>query len=345
MKSKLVLLASACALSSLTQLAGAAGTVNLYTWSGYISPVAVKQFEAKTGLKVNIDNYDSEETLLAKLKQGGGGYDVVVASQAMVPVLAREQLIQKVAVRDLPGYAKVLPKLRKPEWDPAGDYSVPYLWGTSNFAVDSAVYGGSLDSLKVLFTPPPQLHGKINMLGSEELTIGLASIAAGVPQCSEDPKELQKVQAMLVQQKPFVRTYSSKAGAIRESMVSGEIAMSSIWNGTAYRARQLKKTIRYSFPKEGSLAWVDNFVVPKGAPNLQNAKQFLSFLMQPEVAAMNSNFLKYQNPIAGSEKYLDKDIQGLHELNPPAHSKLIFQKTCSEKAIRMHDRIWTSLLK
>ncbi|SCK24376.1 extracellular solute-binding protein [Vogesella sp. LIG4] len=345
MKSKKALFAGLCAAALMPQFAQAEGVVNLYIWSGYIDPAAVKQFEEKTGIKVRIDNYDSEETLLAKLKQGGGGYDVAVASQAMVPVLQREQLIQKVAVRDLPGYNKIIPKLRKPEWDPTGDYSVPYLWGTTNFAVDTSVYNGPTDSLKVLFTPPPQLRGKVNMLGSASDSVSLASIAAGVPLCSEDPKQMKKVQDLLMQQKPYVRTYNSKAGAIRESMVSGEIAVSSIWNGTAQRAREMKKSIRYVFPKEGSLAWVDNLVVPAGAPNPDNAKRLLAFLMQPDVAAKNSTFLKYQNPIQGSEKFLSQEIRDMPELNPPASAKMVFLKACSEKAVRMRDLIWTSLLK
>jgi spermidine/putrescine transport system substrate-binding protein len=343
MKGKKALLAGAC-VAVFSQWAVADESVNLYIWSGYISPAVVSQFEAKTGIKVNIDNYDSEETLLAKLKQGGGNYDLAVASNSMVPVLESQNLIQKVAVRDLPGYGSIIPKLRDPEWDPTGDYAVPYLWGTTNFAVDTSVYNGPTDSLSVLFEPPAPLRGKVNMLGETE-SIGLASIYAGVPQCTEDTKQLQKVQAVLMQQKPFVRTFNSKAGSVRESLVSGEIAESAIWNGTAQRARELKQSIRYVFPKEGSLAWVDNLVVPAGAPNVKNAKLFLSFLMQPDVAAQNSTFLKYQNPIQGSEKYLDKSILDLPELNPPATAKMVFQKTCSEKAIRMHDLIWTNLLK
>lgn len=343
MKRKKVLLAGVCT-GLLSQWAAADGAVNLYIWSGYISPEVVKQFEAKNGIKVNIDSYDSEETLLAKLKQGGGNYDLAVASNSMVPVLASQKLIQQVAVRDIPGYGKIIPRLRKPEWDPHGEYSVPYLWGTTNFAVDTGVYKGPLDSLQVLFAPPGPLRGKVNMLGEAE-SIGLASIYAGVPQCSEDSKQMQKVQAVLMQQKPFVRTFNSKAGSVREAMVSGEIAVSAIWSGTAQRARELKKSIRYVFPKEGSLAWVDNLVVPAGAPNLKNARLLLAYLMQPSVAAQNSTFLKYQNPIQGSEQFLDKSILDQPELNPPASGKMVFQKACSEKATRMRDLIWTQLLK
>ena len=335
--------ATACALAGT--FAYAAENLNLYISSGYISPDLVKQFEKESGIKVNIDNYDSDETLLAKLKQGGAGYDIAVAGQATVSVLAREGLIEKVQTRDLPGYNNILPQFRKPEWDPTGSYSIPYLWGTTNFAVDKGTYAGDIDSFKVLFEPPPQLQGKINMLLLEEDMIGLASIYLGVPFCSENTQDLQKVQQLLIQQKPFIRTYNGKAGAVREAMVSGEIAMSSIYSGTSLRTRELKKTIQYAYPKEGSLAWVDNVVVPKGAPNLGNAKQFLTFLLKPQVAAMNTNFLKYQNPVEGSAKFVDTGLQQLPELNPPATSKLHFLKSCSESAIRLHDRLWTNLLK
>ncbi|CAE6717393.1 extracellular solute-binding protein [Paraburkholderia haematera] len=327
-------------------VAHAAGTLNLYTWSGYVAPDLIAQFQQQTGIKVNIDNYDSAETLLAKLKQGGAGYDIAVSGQEMVPVLVREGLIQKIDATSIPGYNNIDARFRKPQWDPSGDYSVPYVWGTMNFAVDTGAYNGDINSWKVLFDPPAQLRGKLNMFDSANDAIALAALYVGVPFCSEDPKQMQKVLDVLKQQKPFVKTYSSKAGAIRESMVSGEIAMSAIWSGTAQRATDLRRSIRYAYPKEGSVAWVDNVVVPKGAPDLENAKKFIAFLLTPKAAAMNTNFLKYQNAIDGSDAYVANDVKGAPAMSPPAGTKLVFeQQACSVAAIRLHDRVWTDLLK
>ncbi len=326
-------------------VAHAAGSLNLYNWSGYIAPDLITQFEKETGIKVNTDNYDSDETLLAKLKQGGAGYDIAVTGQNMVQVLARQGLIEKIDAASIPGYNNIVARFRKPQWDPKGEYSVPYLWGTMNFAVDTSVYNGDINSMKVLFDPPAPLRGKINMFESADDAIALAAIEADVPFCSEDPKQMQKVLDVLKQQKPFVKTYSSKAGAIRESLVSGEISMSAVWSGTAQRASDLKHSIRYAYPKEGSLAWVDNVVVPNGAPDLDNAKKFIAFLLTPKVAAMNTNFLKYQNAIDGADAYVADDVKHAPELSPPAGEKLVFKQACSEAAIRLHDRLWTALLK
>ncbi|MFM0210795.1 extracellular solute-binding protein [Paraburkholderia sediminicola] len=333
----------ACVAPSIA--AHAAGTLNLYIWSGYIAPDLITQFQQQTGIKVNIDNYDSEETLLAKLKQGGAGYDIAVTNQAMIPVFVREGLIDKIDAANIPGYNGITARFRKPQWDPTGEYSVPYLWGTMNFAVDTSVYSGDINTLKLLFNPPAPLQGKINMFDSADDAISLAAIEAGVPACGEDPKQMQKVLDVLKQQKPFVKTYSSKAGAIRESMVSGEIAMSAIWSGTAQRASDLKHSIRYAYPKEGSLAWVDNIVVPKGAPDIDNAKKFIAFLLTPKAAATNTNFLKYQNAVDGSDAFVADDVKRAPELTPPAGTKLVFKQTCSTAAIRLHDRVWTDLLK
>lgn len=344
---KKILCATSIALAGIApaMVAHAEGRLNLYIWSGYIAPDLVAQFEKQTGIKVNIDNYDSEETLLAKLKQGGAGYDIAVTSQAMIPVFAREGLIEKVDAAKLPGYGNIAPRFRKPQWDPNGDYSIPYMWGTMNFAVDTSVYSGDINTLKVLFDPPAALRGKINMFDSAGDAIALAAIEANVPFCSEDPKQMQKVLDVLKRQKPFVKTYNSKAGAIRESMVSGEIAMSSIWSGSAQRASELKHSISYAYPKEGSLAWVDNIVVPKGAPDLENAKKFMAFLLTPKAAALNTNFLKYQNAVEGADAYVAADVKRAPELSPPADAKLVFKQSCSEAAIRLHDRVWTNLLK
>ncbi|WP_269504996.1 extracellular solute-binding protein [Burkholderia sp. IMCC1007] len=340
---KAACIAAACAVPVIA--AHAQGNLNLYIWSGYIAPDLVSQFEKQTGIKVKIDNYDSEETLLAKLKQGGAGYDIAVTGQAMVPVLAREGLIERIQASKIPGYDNIEARFRKPQWDPQGDYTVPYLWGTMNFAVDSAVYNGDINAINVLFDPPGPLRGKVNMFDSADDAIALAAVAADVPYCSEDPKKMKKVLDVLKKQKPFVKTYSSKAGAIRESMVSGEIAMSAVWSGTAQRASDMKRSIRYAYPKEGSLAWVDNIVVPKGAPDMDNARKFIAFLLTPKAAATNTNFLKYQNAVTGSAAFVTDSVKRAPELNPPSGTKFVFKQSCSEAAIRLHDRVWTSLLK
>lgn len=336
--------ALACTVSLAATVAAAEGSLNIYNFSGYISPDLIKKFEEKYDVKVTSDSYDSEETLLAKLKMGGAGYDFAVGSQATLPIIIAEGLAENIGASAMPGYANVMPELQKPEWDPTGEYSVPYQWGTLNFAIDTAIVPAT-DSLKTLFEPDAALAGTINMFDSSSEVIALASLYLNVPQCSEDPDEMQKVADLLAAQKPSVRSYSSKAGAIRDQLVAGEIAMSILASGSTMRGRELKPSIAYVYPKEGSLAWIDSGFVPKGAKNLENAKLFIAFLLEPENAAMNTNFLKYGNGINGSEAFYDPSLKGAPEMTPPASSPLVFKPACSEAAVKLQDLVWTNLMK
>jgi len=323
----------------------AAGQVNIFSWSGTFAPEALKKFEAETGIKPTIDAYDSNETLLAKLKQGGSGYDLISPTHDFVPILIKEGLLTAFNPAGEPYYNNLVDDLKKPAWDAEGLYTMPYYWGTTSFGFDSAVYNGEADSYSTLFNPPKVLQGKINMFDSPSEIMSLASLHLGFPLCTEDSKQAQQILNLLKAQKPFVKTYSSKAGSIRENLIAGELAMSTVWGGSFLRARESRASLKYIYPKEGVLAWVEGLAIPKDARNPENAKKLIAFLSQPEVSAMTQAFLKHQSPIKGTDPYLDPSLQGAPELHIPADAKLVFSQTCGEAAIRLADRVWTNLMR
>lgn len=323
----------------------AAEKLNVVSWSGYFSPEILAKFQKQSGIEVTVDSYDSNETLLAKLKQGGAGYDVAIPSNQFIPILIKEQLLERFDPVNEPYYASVVDNLKKPTWDPQGAYSMPFIWGTTSVVINAERYKGPSDSYKVLYEPPAELQGRINMFDSVSEVIDMASLYLNIPLCTEDPKQMQQVLTLLKAQKPFVKTYSSKAGSIRENLASGEIDMSMFWGGSSMRAREMKPSLKYLYPKEGVLAWVDNMVIPKGSKNPANAKAFIAFLSQPENAAMTQNFLKHQSPIKGVEPFLDASLKDAPELHIPEGTPVVFSKTCGEGAIRLADRLWTNLMR
>ncbi|MEW3691492.1 extracellular solute-binding protein, partial [Pseudomonas aeruginosa] len=109
---------------------------NVVSWSGYFSPQLLEKFEKESGIRVTVDSYDSNETLLAKLKQGGAGYDVAIPTQQFVPILVKEALLERFDPAAEPYYANLLDNLKKPAWDPEGAYSVPFIWGTTSVVLD-----------------------------------------------------------------------------------------------------------------------------------------------------------------------------------------------------------------
>ncbi|AZD75569.1 extracellular solute-binding protein [Pseudomonas chlororaphis] len=343
--SKLIASLGTSLLLSLPLGVHAAEKLNVVSWSGYFSPEILAKFQKQTGIEVTVDSYDSNETLLAKLKQGGTGYDVAIPSHQFIPILIKEQLLERFDPVKEPYYAGLVDHLKKPTWDPEGAYSVPFIWGTTSVVLDGERYKGPADSYKVLYQPPAELQGRINMFDSVSEVIDMASLYLDIPLCSEDPKQIQQVLTLLKAQKPFVKTYSSKAGSIRENLASGEIDMSMFWGGSSMRAREMKPSLKYLYPKEGVLAWVDNMVIPKGSKNPANAKAFIAFLSAPENAAMTQNFLKHQSPVKGVESFLDAGLKDAPELHIPEGTKVVFSQTCGEGAIRLADRLWTNLMR
>jgi spermidine/putrescine transport system substrate-binding protein len=321
--------------------AAADGELFLYNWTDYTSPELIDKFERETGIEVTLDTYDSNETLLAKLKQGGGGYDVVVPSHNFVGILIAEGLIQKINAQSLPGYDNIDPRWRGPEWDPGNGYTVPWQWGTTSFTVDTAVYGGDIDTYAVLFEPPEALRGNIGMFRTPDEVVPMAQIFLGLSLCNDNPEEMRQVQQLLEAQKPHVKVYNSDG--ILERLVSGDTAAHMNWNGYSLRARKEKPTLRYAYPREGTLSWFDSIAVPTGARNFDNAVKFAAFMLQPENAALQSNFAGYANGIAGSAAFMSEELKAAPEVNAPGDVKAVFSQSCPETAIRLTDRIWTRL--
>jgi spermidine/putrescine transport system substrate-binding protein len=264
-----------------------------------------------------------------------------VVSNDFIPIFVNQGLFEQVDVAAMPNFKNLDPAWQKRSWDPDAKYSVPWVWGTTSYSVDTAVYKGPLDSLKTLFEPPAELQGKIGMFGSPSEVMSLALVYMGKPQCNTDPTDLKALDALLEAQKPFVKVYNSDGTVERQ--VSGETAMHQQWSGKAEATRQQKSTVVYVYPKEGVVGWMDNVAVPKGAPDMENAKAFLNFLMAPENIALQSAFSGYQNAVTGANKLLSAELGSSPEFNPPKDLKITFAPACPEKATRAYDRIWTKL--
>eukprot|EP01032_Pedospumella_encystans_P004966 gene4966-5903_t len=132
----------------LPSAAHADGELHIYNWTDYTSDEMVKKFEKETGIKVTIDTYDSNETALAKISSGAAGYDVMIISNDFVPIFVKQGLLEPVDVASMANFKNLDPKWQKRPWDVDAKYSVPWVWGSTSFSVDTAVYKGPTDTLK-----------------------------------------------------------------------------------------------------------------------------------------------------------------------------------------------------
>jgi spermidine/putrescine transport system substrate-binding protein len=329
------------ALALTAAPARAGGDLFIYNWTDYTAPALIEKFQKETGIKVTVDTYDSNETLLAKLKAGGAGYDIVVISSDFVPIFIAEKLIRKIDGPKLDGFQNIEARWRGPAWDKGNDYTVPFDWGVTSFDVNTKYVKGPIHSLKTLFEPPPEAKGRVGMLSAPTEVMSQAELYLGLPPCQTDTANMKKVSSLLEAQSGAVKVYASDGAIEREA--SGETWIIQIWNGDAARARLANPDIRFVFPKEGVVGWMDNMAIPTSAKNPDNARRFMAFLLRPENAALSENFTHYSSAITGVGPFLDPALRDAPELNVPKDTKIVFSPTCPAPAIKLIDRVWTKL--
>ena len=323
----------------------AEGELKVYHWFEYIPQELVDKFTAETGITVTIDTYDSNEAMLASLKAGKlGQYDVAVPGDYMVQIMAGEGLLDTFTPDELPNFANIDPKWVDVPFDPGRKSSIPYQWGSTSFSVGRDVYQGDINSLGIIFNPPDERKGKINVLDSQGEVLALGSIYMGMPQCLNDKTQLKALSDMLLAAKANWASFGSDTA--KDVLVSGDAAAGMIYNGFSAKARDEGANVEYAYPKEGFVVWMDNVVLLKDAPNRENALKFMNFLLQPENAAAVTNYAAYTSGVMGVEPFLDEAIKSSPENNPPATAPAgSFIQVCDEDTQKLYDAIWINLKK
>ena len=337
-------IATITALLATTSLAQAEGVLNLYNWGNYTSPELLQKFEAETGIKVTVTDYDSNDAALAKIEAGGHGFDLVVPTHQYVQIYAEKGLIQKLDLSKVPNHGNIAPEWMNVDWDPGREYTVPWQWGTTGVAVNTSVYGGDINTSDIFLNVPDELKGKINVVPEMNDIVNLAVMWAGGTPCSEDPEVLKKARDALLAAKP---DWISMDYGATEKLSNNDWAASVNWNGSTMRARLANSPVAYGYPKEGYPVWMDSVALLSDAQNVENAYAFLNFIAVPENAAMISAFARYANGIAGSDAFMPDDMKTAPEVVVPEEHKAagIFIPTCSPKAQEYMTAIWTELQK
>lgn len=332
----------ALAFTLMASPAFAQGDLKVYHWFEYIPQELVDKFRAETGINITIDTYDSNEAMLASLKAGRlGQYDVAVPGDYMVKIMADQELLDSFEADELENFANIEDEWLNVPFDEGRKHSIPYQWGSTAFSVNRDVYQGDIDTLSVIFDPPEELKGRINVLDSQGEVLALASMYMGIPQCTQDRDQLRALMDMLQAAKANWASFGSDIA--KDVLVSGDAAAGMIYNGFSAKARAEGANVEYAYPKEGAVVWMDNVVLLKDAPNRENALKFMDFLLKPENAAAVTNYAAYTAGVEGTEPFLDDEIKNSPENNPPEGAKFDFVAACDEETQRLYDTIWTNL--
>ncbi len=344
MKRTVLTIAACSAAMVISSAAMAEGELNFYNWGNYTNPKLIEKFEKEYNVKVTITDYDSNDTALAKVKAGGHGFDMVVPSATYIPIWINEGLALETRPDQMPNFKHVSKKWADVSWDPGRHYSVPWQWGTVGIIVNRSVYDGDINTSSVVFDPPEELVGKINVAPEMQDVIDTALYYVGSEPCTTDKAALKKVRDVLVAAKP--KWLSMDYGMV-EKLAANDVSASLYWNGASFRARLKNPDIQYGYPREGYSVWMDSVIVLADAKNVENAKKFQNFIMAPENAALISEFARYANGIDGSEAYMPEDMKTAPEVIIPEEYREAghFSPTCSPEAQKMYTAIWTELQK
>lgn len=320
------------------------GEVHLYNWTDYIDPALLDRFTAETGINVILDTYDSNETLLAKLQSGATGYDVIVPSDYMVAQMVELGMLQKLDVANFPNGKNIAPEFMDVYFDAGRQYTAPYMYGTTGIACNTKLEPKCADikSWKDLFTGG---YKKVNMLKDQVEVVSSALRATGLGPdelCTTDKAKYAAAQELLSGFKPDV--IDSDGG--NERMITGASHIRQGWNGDTHRAKMENSDIEFIYPSDGLNFWSDHFAVPVGAPNLDNAKIFINWMMNPEIIGLASNFSGYNNSITGSEQYLSDELKTDPAVVVPEEFKSLITPlpNCGADARELYTQVFTTWL-
>ncbi|WAS91011.1 polyamine ABC transporter substrate-binding protein [Nannocystis punicea] len=314
-------------------------TLALYNWGDYLAPEVLERFTAATGVRVTQDYYLAEAELVAKLASGGA-YDVVFPIDYVLERMRKQALVVPLARDKLPGLANLDPQFGP--WIAADNqiYAVPYLWGTTGIGYDSDRVDPP-KSWKALFDP--QYAGKLSVIDSKGDVFDQALLAAGMDINSTDkPAIRERVYPLLRAQKDLLRAYDSNPA---RALVSGETWIAQIDSGDLFRAQKQRPSLRYVIPDEGAVLWIDYLAIPATAPLPGVAVRFLEFLLDPEVAAINANALRFATPnLAALQRGLVADAAD-PALYPSAETrkKLFVSENWFGQTEAVVDELWLEL--
>jgi putrescine transport system substrate-binding protein len=331
--------------------------VNVYNWSDYIDPKVIEAFTKETGIRVTYDTYDNNEILETKLLAGRSGYDVVVPSGPFLQRLIKAGVFQPLDRSKLPNWKNLWPEImqRLQVYDPGNRYAVNYMWGTTGLGLNTAklrerLGAQALNSWEIVLRP--EIIGKlkdcgVQMLDAPEDVFPNVLNYLGLNPDSKRIEDLNRAGDALFRIRGSVQKFHSSEYI--NALANGDICLAVGYSGDVLQAKRRAEEakndieITYLIPREGALMWFDSIAIPADAKNVAEAHAFIDYLMRPEVAAANTNFVAYASGNLAARQFVNPEILNNPGVYPDeATFKRLFTNTAyDERAQRQMTRLWT----
>lgn len=331
-------LLSGCGASSV----GENGQVIVYNWGEYIDPETITMFEEETGIKVIYDEFETNEIMYPKIEAGASQYDVVCPSDYMIQKMIDNDLLAELDFSKLPNATSNIGEQyweQSKQFDTKNKYSVPYCWGTVGILYNKTMVNEPITSWSVLWDE--KYKDNILMQDSVRDAFMVALKLNGYSMNTTNEAELETAKQALIEQKPLVQAYV--IDQVRDKMIGGEAAIGVIYSGEAIYTQRENPDLEYVIPEEGTNIWIDSWVVPKNAPNMENAYKFIDFMCRPEIALMNFEYITYSTPnVAAQELIADDDIRNSSIAFPDLsqYSNLETFSYLGEEGDELYNALW-----
>lgn len=331
--------------------------VNVYNWTDYIDPGVLEDFTKETGIKVVYDTYDNNEIVETKMMAGKSGYDLVTPSGTFLQRMVAAKVFQPLDKAKLPNLKNAWPEIadRLKVYDPGNAHAVNYMWGTVGIGynvkkIKERLGDKPIESWETIFKPETIAKlkdcGVMILDAPEDIFPGVMRYLALNPD-SKNVADVQKAADLLVKIRGSVRKFHSSEYI--NALASGDICLAVGYSGDVIQARKRAEEakndveIAYVVPKEGAEMWFDSFVIPADAPNRDNAYAFLDYMLRPDIAARNSNFVSYANGNLASKAQVKPEIANDPGIYPtPEVMKRLFTITSpDDKLQKQVTRLWT----
>ncbi|MCM3708119.1 MULTISPECIES: ABC transporter substrate-binding protein [Cytobacillus] len=279
-------------------------TLTIFNWGDYIDAELVDKFEQETGIKVIYETFDSNEAMMTKIEQGGTAYDIAVPSEYAIEKMKEEDLLLPVNHSKIPNLKYIDQRFIDLPFDPGNAYSIPYFWGTVGILYNTDILGDNkITNWNDLWDP--DLKNQILLIDGAREVMGMALNSLNYSLNDKNKGHLIEAKEKLDHLTPNIKAIVGDE--IRMLMENDEAGIGVVWSGTAQELMWEKDNLEYVVPEEGSNLWFDNMVIPKTAKNPEAAHQFMNFMLDPENAAQNTEYVGYSTPNKEALNYMDEE--------------------------------------
>ena len=316
--------------------------INFYNYGENIDDETVKEFEQKYNIKVNIETFDDMEAMYSKIKSGAGKYDVVLVSDALMPRMIDQKLIQEINKDNIPNISQMDEEYLDLEIDPGNKYSVPYMFGTVGLIYNKDVVKEEVNSWDILWNE--KYKDRIFMFDTYRDTIGVALKKLGYSLNSTNQKEIDEAKELLLEQRKLVKPlYGVDNGTTM--IPAGETDINMIWSGEGLNLQDEYPNLVYVVPEEGANFWIDSLCIPKNAKNVEGAEKFINFVSDKKSALRIADEIGYTTPNKEARKEQPESVRN----NPNAYMPTEIMNRCEIykdfplDVKKIYDKAWIAI--